>query len=136
MEIIKKHGIEITEFPETDYEPLVDYGEWRVAVLAFCENTTIEKIKTMQKHEGTDEVFVLVRGNATLYTAGDGEVPDEVQAVRLEPRKVYNVKKGVWHNHVLDKEGIVVIVENRNTNDENSPVLPLSAEQLERLKEL
>ena len=127
--MVRKNGIEIVDFPKTDYEALVDYEDWRVAVLAFCENTKPEKIQAMQKHLDTDEVFVLVRGKATLYTAGDGENPGEIRALQLEPYKVYNVKKGVWHNHVLDEEGMGVIVENRDTCDANSPIRQLTEEQ-------
>lgn len=129
-------AIEITNFPVTDYEPLVDYEGWRVAVLAYCENTTLPKIQTMQKHDETDEVFVLIRGNCTLLTGGNGEKPGEMEAVKLEPCKVYNVKKGFWHNHVLDEEGIVLIVENRDTNNDNSPVFPLTEEQKAALEKL
>lgn len=130
------NAIEITDFPKTDYEPLVDYEGWRVAVLAFCENTTLEKIKTMQKHNETDEVFVLVRGNCTLITAGDEQAPNELEIHKMQPYKTYNVKKGYWHNHILDEDGIVVIIENRDTNDDNSPILPLSEVQLQKLAEL
>jgi len=129
-------AIEITNFPVTDYEPLVDYEGWRVAVLAFCENTTLPKIQTMQRHDLTDEVFVLIRGNCTLLTGGNGDVPGEMEAVKLEPHKVYNVKKGFWHNHVLDEDGIVLIVENQDTCDDNSPILPLTAEQKATLEKL
>ncbi len=129
-------AIEVINFPETDYEPLVDYQGWRVAVLAFCENTTLEKIKKMQKHNETDEVFVLVRGNCTLISAGNGDEPGELEIHKMEPQKVYNVKKGFWHNHILDEEGIVVIIENSDTTDDNSPELPLTDEQIKRLAEL
>lgn len=126
-------AIEITDFPKTDYEPLVDYQGWRVAVLAYCENTTLEKIKTMQKHDETDEVFVLIRGNCTLITAGNAEAPGEISIEQMQPYKVYNMKKGFWHNHILDEEGIVVIVENQDTCDDNSPILPLNETQLQSL---
>lgn len=132
-EKVSMEEIEVTDFPKTDYEPLVDYEGWRVAVLAYCENTRIERIKTMQKHLYTDEVFVLIRGNATLYTAGNTAEIGELKAVKLQPHKVYNVKKGVWHNHVLDEEGIVLIVENQDTCDENSPIMNLSEEQIREL---
>lgn len=126
-------AIEITEFPQTDYQSLVSYEKWRVAVLAACENTTLPKIKTMQKHDETDEVFVLVRGNCTLITAGNDETPGEIELYKMQPQKVYNVKQGFWHNHILDDEGIVVIVENEDTCDANSPILPLKEEQLKQL---
>lgn len=127
--------IEIADFPQTDYEPLIDYEGWRVAVLAYCENTTIDKIKTMQKHDETDEVFVLVRGKCALITGGNAEEPGQPEFTSLQPHKAYTIKKGFWHEHVLDEEGIVLIIENSNTCDDNSPRVKLSAEQCKALKD-
>lgn len=127
-------GMEITNFPKQGYEPLVDFSEWRVAVLAFCEDVQVENIRSMQKHDLTDEVFVLVSGRGTLFLAGNGERPGKIEAQVLEKGKVYNVKKGFWHNHILDEQGIVLIVENRNTCDDNSPICLLTEEELEHFQ--
>lgn len=128
--------IEITEFQPSGYKPLVDYESWRVAVLKFCDDLLIENVKTMQKHLYTDEVFILTNGSCTLFLGGDGEHPGKLSAVHMEPGKMYNIKKGVWHNHIMDEEGCVVIVENRDTCDDNSPIEELSAKQLAELNSL
>ena len=126
-------GIEIIDFQPEGYKPLVDYESWRVAVLKFCDDLLIENVKTMQKHLYTDEVFVLVQGHCTLFLAGEGDKPGKITAVHMEPHKIYNIKKGTWHNHIMDTDGEVVIVENRDTCDDNSPILPLDSEQLVEL---
>lgn len=128
-------SIEIKEFPVSDYAPLIDYAGWRVAVLTYCENTRPENIKTMQKHEETDEVFVLLQGEVVLITAGSDEVPGQLEFEKMEPLKLYNIKKGVWHNHILNQEGVVLIVENRDTSDENSPIAFLDGKQRRELEE-
>lgn len=46
------------------------------------------------------------------------------------------LKKGVFHTHTLDKAGSVLIVENQNTCDENSPTRDMTEEQIEVLKTL
>lgn len=127
-------SIEITEFQPEGYKPLVDYDKWRVAVLRFCDDLRPENLLTMQKHNESDEVFVLISGEFTLFTGGFGEEPGEVEAVELEPMKLYNVKRGAWHTHTLSKDAAVVIVENRNTCDDNSPKKPLSPEQIRCLR--
>lgn len=127
-------GMEAVDFPQSGYEPLVDYESWRVAVLNYCEDVRIENIKTMQKHNETDEVFVLVSGSCTLFLAGSEEKPGRIEALVLEPGKVYNVKKGFWHNHILDEAGAVLIVENRDTCDENSPIAALDESQIRALR--
>ncbi len=111
----------------------MDFGQWRVAVLKFCDDLKLENIKTMQKHLETDEVFVLIRGNCTLFLGKDGDTPEDIHRVHMEPGKIYNIKKGVWHNHIMDEGTEVLIVENRNTCDDNSPIIPLNAQQLAQL---
>ncbi|MGN0351301.1 MAG: cupin domain-containing protein [Roseburia sp.] len=130
---MKEEQIEIVEFQKSGYLPLVDYETWRVAVLKFCDDLKIENIKTMQKHMETDEVFILLKGQCTLYLGGSGEQPDRIEKVTMLPGKVYNIKKGVWHNHTMDEQGEVVIVENSNTSDDNSPITELTKEQLQQL---
>ncbi len=88
----------------------------------------------MQKHDETDEVFVLLNGSCTLFLGGDEEKPGEIIGVDMEPHKLYNIKKGVWHNHIMDEDGEVLIVENRTTSDDNSPIIQLNEEQLKQLK--
>lgn len=128
--------IEILEFPERGYRPIADYQDWRVAGLKFCEDLKLENIRTMQKHSETDEVFVLLRGSCTLFLGGAGACVGMISKVELKPHKVYVVKKNVWHNHIMTEDGEVLIVENRNTTDENSPVLALSEPQIEYLRNL
>lgn len=123
-------GVEKIDFPKEDYLPLKDYESWRVAVLKHCENTNLEKIDWMQKHLETDEVFVLLQGSCTLLVAGDGKIPQNVKAIEMEPHKLYNVKKGYWHNHVLDEMGEVLIVENQNTTDDNSPIYYMNEQEI------
>lgn len=132
---MKKEWIEVVEMPREGYQPLIDFETWRVAVLKYCEDVRLENIKTMQRHLQTDEVFVLLRGNATLITGEDGEEIGAIDHIKMEPHKLYNIKKGVWHNHTLDEEGELLIVENQNTCDENSPILPLSLEKIVEMKD-
>lgn len=126
--------IEISEFQESGYRPIVDYMDWRVAVLRYCEELEMDHITTMQKHMETDEVFVLLQGDCTLFLAGDNEGIGEIQAWHMEPLKIYNVKKGVWHTHTLAKNTSVLIVENRTTGDHNSPITYLSKQEKIRLR--
>lgn len=126
--------IEVTCFQKEGYKPVVDYMDWRVAVLKYCEELEINNIATMQKHMETDEIFVLLEGDCTLFSAGNGEGIEEIRAWHMEPLKVYNVKKGVWHTHTLAKNTSVLIVENRTTSDQNSPIIKLTETEKKSLK--
>ena len=119
----------MSSYEGNGYKPVVDYMEWRVAMLNYCEELEVQNLKTMQKHMESDEVFILLKGNCKLFVGGNGESIKEIDAIQMEAMKLYNVKRGVWHTHTLDREGSVLIVENRNTGNSNSPVAKLSEEQ-------
>ena len=126
---MKKEDIEISSYEEPGYKPVIDYMQWRVAILNYCEELEIPNLKTMQKHKESDEVFVLLSGKCTLYSGGDGDEITTITEVQMEPKKLYNVKKDVWHTHTLDLDGSVLIVENQNTSDENSSTIELTQKQ-------
>lgn len=127
--------IEIREYTEPGYSPVIDYESWRVAVLNDIDELEVSNLKTMQKHLLSDEVFVLLKGSCTLFTAGNGKEVGMIQSTNLEPYKCYNVKAGVWHTHTLTENSSVLIVENRNTCDDNSPTVKLDEEQIRQLRE-
>ncbi len=132
----KRKDIEIREYKDFGYSPVVDYEAWRVAFLNYIDELEVQNLKTMQKHLLSDEVFVLLKGSCILFTGGTGDDVSSIQCMKMEPYKCYNVKAGVWHTHTLTADSSVLIVENRNTNDENSPTIQLSDMQIEELRAL
>ena len=133
---MKKEWIDITSYEGEGYVPMIDFEAWRVAILRYCEELEVQNLKTMQKHNETDEIFVLLEGNCTLFTGGKGDRINDIDAVAMEPLKLYNVKQGTWHTHTLDHKATVLIVENRDTCDGNSPTDALNEEQIHQLREL
>ena len=133
---MKSDLIEIKEYKDSGYKPVIDYGEWRVAVLNYCDELLPENIDKMQKHNQTDEVFVLLKGKCMLFMAeGDQEI-EEIYAQEMEPYKMYNIKRSVWHTHTLSEEAMVLIIENRDTNLDNSPEIDLTEKERKRIIEL
>ena len=67
---MEKEYIDIMDYTGEGYHPMIDYGSWRVAVLRYCEELEIQNLFKMQKHQESDEVFVLLAGNCTLFPGG------------------------------------------------------------------
>jgi hypothetical protein len=133
---INEQFLEIREHLRPGYSPLVDFETWRVAILNFAEELRPENLTRMQRHNDTDEVFVLLRGRCILFV---GEGVDEatiIHGVDLKPQKLYNVKKAVWHHHTLSQDAMVLVVENRNTTYANSPFCALSEAQQDTIRKL
>jgi len=106
--------IEIFEYDGVGYNPTMHFESWRVAIANFGEHFDKDRYNYLERHLLTDEVFVLLSGNAVLITGTDfSETP-------LTPNKIYNVKKGAWHALLMEKDAKVLIVENHDTARENS----------------
>ncbi len=126
MNSLSESLIEVREYNGPDYQPLIDYQNWRVAIINYTSDLTPDKINRMQKHTETDEVFVLMTGRCILFVGDGEESVTKVHAVDMKPYKAYNIKRGVWHSHTFSEDARVLIVENRDTVVENSPFVGLS----------
>ncbi len=113
--------IEIKEYTEEGYKPVIDFESWRVAVLNYCDELLPEEITNIQKHDESDEAFILLSGKCILFIYD--EHSDKILGYDMVPKKIYNIKKSTYHTHTLTKDAMVLIVENQNTSDDNSPKL-------------
>ena len=128
--------LEVYQHDAPDYIPLIDYQSWRVALMNYTPDLLPEKIDRMQKHTETDEVFVLLSGHCILFLGEGQDAITTIHAVDMEPFKLYNVKCGAWHSHTFSKDAKVLIVENRDTVESNSPFANLNAAQQKQVVEL
>ena len=131
--MIDEKLLEIRSYEGAGYQPLIDYDQWRVAILRYCDELMPERISTMQQHKETDEVFVLLEGRCILFLGEGNDVIMSINAVDMVPSKLYNVKRGVWHSHTLNNDATVLIVENRYTTIQNSPKMILDDDQRRRI---
>lgn len=136
MADIKPELLEVKEFSGAGYQPLIDYGEWRVAELNYHEALLPENIASMQRHDETDEVFVLLAGRCILFIGEGDQQVNAIQAQDMQPYKFYNVRKSCWHTHTLSPDARVLIVENCDTTEENSPAIDLSPAQRQQVVDL
>jgi mannose-6-phosphate isomerase-like protein (cupin superfamily) len=94
------------------------------------------KIDSVERHNETDEIFVLIKGQGILFV-GDGNTRiEKIHPQVLESGKIYNVKRGVWHTIVLSQDGSVLIVENQNTSKANSDYFSLSLEHKRQIQDV
>ena len=121
--------LEISQYAGEGYQPLVDYGDWRVAILRYIDELEPQNLSTMQRHNETDEVFVLLEGRCILFLGEGDSTITRIHAQDMEPLKLYNVKRACWHTHTLIKDASVLIVENRDTTTLNSPQMDLDPGQ-------
>lgn len=119
--------ITVSENHGLGYRPLVYFEGWRMAILNDDpEKFRKEKTSFLERHNETDEAFVLLKGECTLLIGGKGISPECVAYVPMERNKVYNIRKAVWHNLIGNDGFSVLIVENADTSKQNSDFYPMT----------
>ena len=125
-------GIEIYEYNGEGYKPLVYSNDWMVALLNYEDSMRLEKAREIERHVKTDKVFILLKGQASLYLVMNDQ---PLQIVEMQPGRVYNVTRGTWHNLLATQEAVFAIVENRDTDKFDTEIRALSVEERQRLPE-
>jgi mannose-6-phosphate isomerase-like protein (cupin superfamily) len=128
-----KQSVEIFSHDAPGYKPLVYYEGWRVALLNYDRDKfSREHLSYLERHNNTDEVFILLKGSCTLYI-GNGVSKNDigtVEALKMESGKLYNIKKGVWHNLSGSADMSLAIIENAETSKNTSDYYAISPEIL------
>ncbi|MDD6812104.1 MAG: hypothetical protein PUD93_09600 [Lachnospiraceae bacterium] len=135
MENLKRELLEVLEYEGIGYQPMLSCRGFRVAILNYHPELLTENIGNFQKHDQTDEAFILLRGKCMLFLAED-ETLEKIHGVELEPCKIFNVKAGTYHTHTLSEDAMVLIVEADDTCDDNSPSIYIDDAVRGRLAEI
>lgn len=128
--------LEMHEYLGEGYKPLIDFNCWRVAVLRYLDELQPDRISYFERHNETDEVFVLLSGQAVLLIGEGQECVDTFAPQVMRPGVLYNVKRGAWHAVVVSRDATILLVENRDTARENSSYYDLRPEQRAHLVQI
>jgi len=125
MVLLEKHSWE-----EVGYKPLVFSDGWQAALLNWEPIFELANAGEIERHNQTDEVFVLWRGRALMFVS-DGE---RLQVEEMQPGVIYNVPRTVWHNLLADREASWIIVENRDTHLGDTELRRMTAAEWDQLQ--
>lgn len=127
--------IDIYDHTEEGYQPLLITDRWQVALLNYSDFETVDRIDRLDIHHQTDEVFVLQKGHAVLIAAEIRGEEITYETVDMQPGKVYNIRREVWHRIHMQPGSQVLIVEDKDTHVGDFEFYDLSADQKHRLVE-
>ena len=119
-------GLDILEHDGTEYRRLVNNARWTLASLNWAPRFDEKNLIEMERHNLTDEVFVLLKGKATLLV---GEQACRVEMVSL---KYYNIRAGIWHHIIVSEDARVLVAENADTSKDNTEYLSLETGEIYR----
>ena len=126
---------EIFDFSDVGYHKLFHHQSWRIAILNYIDELTLENLEYVEAHHQTDEAFTLLSGCCTLVLAQvESHQIQSFECLKMSPHKVYKVPQGVYHTCILSKDAKVLIVEEDDTSDHNSSKLYLEPKHIRMIK--
>lgn len=110
--------------------------KWMVGIKNWKPANDITGIDCLERHNQTDELFVLLEGTCTLIFANEKDGDYVFEAVKMEKNKVYNIPATLWHNTITRNDTKMVLIEDSNTSMDNSDILSLTNEQIKIVQSL
>jgi ureidoglycolate hydrolase len=116
--ILEPAGNESPEVDEPDnfkfYVPFKEFSQgWQIGYLINFS----KKLKQLERHPNTAEVFSPITGDTLLVVSENPEDPQTLKGFKLEKPIVFN--RGVWHGVIsLGEKSEVLIVESPDVVDE------------------
>lgn len=110
--------------------------KWTVGIKNWKPANDITGLDMLERHNETDELFVLLSGSCTLISAEEMENGWAFDKVEMQPGRVYNIPRTLWHNTITQKDTKMILIEDSNTGESNSDFYRLTAEDLKAIRQL
>jgi hypothetical protein len=128
--------VEKYEFEGEGLTRVFENEKWMVGIKNWKPANDIANTNCLERHNKTDELFVLLAGKCILLFANEVNGELVIEAEDMQPMKVYNIPSTLWHNTVTQKDTKLILVEDSSTGMENSDILNLNDAQIAKVKEL
>lgn len=129
-------NIEHYEFAGEGMQRVYENEKWMVGIKNWKPANDITGIDCLERHNKTDELFVLTEGECTLIYANETKNGLEFGCVKMVPGKVFNIPATLWHNTITQKDTKMILIEDSNTSMENSDILKLDEDQIKNIRSL
>ncbi len=105
------------------FRPALRTDRFLCAWITHAAQYTYGKVNVMKRHLTSPEVFVLLRGSATLLTMDpDG---DNRRITELVSGEEACVEAGTWHYLAVTEDALVFVTENNDVSAQNTETLYL-----------
>ena len=121
--MILKNGIE-----QSGFNRFVWNEHFICAFITRSEAYSDGLVKIMKRHNDTDEVFLLIKGNATLLTREN--IGDTCEITKLEPLTAYTVTKGTWHHLAVSEDAALFVTESGALDPKKTDSADVSSENI------
>ena len=124
------------EFTGEGMQRVFENEKWTVGIKNWKPANDITGIDNLERHNLTDELFILLAGACTLISAEEENGVLKFRKTVMEPYKVYNIPATLWHNTITQKDTKMALIEDSNTCMDNSDIYQLSPEQIAEIQAL
>lgn len=124
------------EFSGEGMQRVFENEKWTVGIKNWKPANDVTGIDCLERHNKTDELFVLVEGSCTLVYANEVDDGLKFGSVKMEKDKVYNIPATLWHNTITCKDTKMILIEDSNTSMDNSDILNLTEAQIQEMRSL
>ena len=124
------------EFNGEGMQRVFENEKWTVGIKNWKPANDVTGIDCLERHNKTDELFVLVEGSCTLVYANEVDGGLKFGSVKMEKDKVYNIPATLWHNTITCKDTKMILIEDSNTSMDNSDILNLTEAQIQEMRSL
>ena len=126
--------LELGQYFDDGYKPVLDFHGWRVAMLRYADMVDAQHLHQVERHRNTNEVFILTTGEADLILCESGDTPGEAYVLPMKHNVAYNIPDYGWHHVLMSKDAHIILFERTETSSETSDYAKLTAKQLETIK--
>ncbi len=134
QQTIPTHLMEVGESFEQQYQPVLDFHGWRVAMLRHCDPVAPETFYRVERHRETNEVFILTAGKADLIICEGDAQPTRPYIFPMELSVAYNIQQAVWHHVLMSPDAHIILFERTNTSLDNSDYAELPPDVVRQIK--
>ena len=131
---IPPHLVETGESFEQKFKPVLSFEGWCLAMLKYSKATDRNFFHQVERHNQTNEVFILTNGKAELIICENGDVPGHAYIINMKLNVAYNIPPSVWHHVILTADAHIIIFEKSDTSRENSNYYELDSETQQLIK--
>jgi len=115
--------LEIAMQTKEGFDTVFKTENFKCAYITADKQYAFGEVCEMKRHNKTDEIFVLLKGEAVMLTMEDGAFTE----TPLKENCAYSVKAGVWHYLGVSDDALLFVVENADTDSTNSDVIKLES---------
>lgn len=101
------------------FDTVVMNQRFKCAFITHSPYYAFGEVDHMKRHNNTDEIFVLLSGNAVLLIMED----DEIRKFDMEQGSAYNVCRSTWHYLAVSEDARVFVAEGADTDETNTDVM-------------